>query len=90
MSTTAVRRRVSSAAASRGSPHIAEIKPLLDSLEAAADDPDILARLQWLALLKRTLVDSPNAKGTSWGPCGTGKGGGDCALTIMCVCVCNG
>lgn len=66
MSTTAVRRRVSSDAASRGSPYIAEIKPLLDSLEAAADDPDILVRLQWLSLLKRILVDSPNAKGTSW------------------------
>lgn len=62
--TAAVRRRVSSAAASRGNPLLAEIKPLLDSLEASNVDTDILVRLQWLSLLKRVLVDSPDAKGT--------------------------
>ncbi|KAI5843402.1 hypothetical protein DFP73DRAFT_80685 [Morchella snyderi] len=57
------RRRVSSAASTK--PRlIAEIKPLLDSLEASASDPDILVRLQWLSLIKRILVDSPEAKDT--------------------------
>lgn len=56
------RRRVSSAASAKPK-FIAEIKPLLDSLESSASDPDILVRLQWLSLLKRNLVDSPEAKG---------------------------
>jgi hypothetical protein len=59
---SSVRRRTVSSAASRPQ-HIAEIKPILDSLDASASDPDILTRLQWLSLLKRVLVDSPEAKG---------------------------
>lgn len=60
---TTTRRRVSSAAATRGPPFLAEIRPLLDSLESSPPDVDVLVRLQWLALLKRVLVDSPEAKG---------------------------
>ncbi|KAL7271913.1 Beige protein-like 1 [Rhizina undulata] len=62
-SSSYLRRRVSSAASSKPQ-LIAEIKPLLDSLESSASDPDILSRLQWLSLLKRILVDSPEAKDT--------------------------
>ena len=63
-STFAARRRITGSTSTRGSPLLAEIRPLLESLETAADDPDILVRLQWLSLLKRVLVDSPEAKGT--------------------------
>lgn len=59
---SSTRRRTASSAASR--PHlIAEIKPLISSLEASVSDPDILVRLQWLSLLRRILIDSPEAKG---------------------------
>ncbi|KAI5791858.1 hypothetical protein EDC01DRAFT_616117 [Geopyxis carbonaria] len=63
-SSTSARRRVSSAAASRQPQYLAEIKSLLDSLEKSVSDPDILERLKWLALLKRVLIDSPEAKDT--------------------------
>jgi hypothetical protein len=61
-STTTTRRRVS-AAASRQPQQLAEIKQLLDSLEASTAETDVLERLQLLSLLKRVLVDSPEAKG---------------------------
>jgi hypothetical protein len=65
-STTTTRRGVSSAAASRDSPLLVEIKPLLDLLESSTPDTDILVRLQWLSLLKRVLVDLPGAKGMDY------------------------
>ncbi|TGZ78286.1 beach-domain-containing protein [Ascodesmis nigricans] len=63
-SSTSVRRRLSSAAANRQPKFLTELQPLLDSLDSSVSSPDILERLQWLSLLKRVLIDAPEAKDT--------------------------